>query len=149
VTFNPTVRQATVIDAGQLAELNGELGYAVETEAFRRRLEQLLPRANQVVFVAEVAPDKVIGWIQGEEREILAIGRFCEIVGLVVSEAHRSAGVGRQLVKAVEQWAAGRGLSQVSLRSNIVRPESHAFYEKVGYARFKTQHAYRKRLREA
>jgi hypothetical protein len=37
----------------------------------------------------------------------------------------------------------------VSLRSNIVRPESHAFYEKIGYARFKTQHAYRKRLRDS
>ena len=146
--FNPTVRKASLIDARQLAELNGALGYPVETEAIQKRLEQLLPRANHVVFVAEIAPDNVIGWIQGEEREILAIGRFCEIVGLVVSEAHRGAGVGRQLVNAVEEWAAGRGLPQVSLRSNIVRPESHAFYEKVGYSRFKTQHAYRKRLGE-
>jgi GNAT superfamily N-acetyltransferase len=67
---------------------------------------------------------------------------------LVVSEAHRGAGVGRRLLEAVEQWGAGRGLDQVSLRSNIIRPESHAFYEKVGYTRFKTQHAYRKRLRD-
>ena len=98
--------------------------------------------------MAEVAPNLVIGWIEGEERQILAIGRVCEIVGLVVDEAHRGAGVARRLVEAVERWAIARGLEQVSLRSNVVRPESHAFYEKVGYTRFKTQHAYRKRLRE-
>ena len=109
-----------------------------------------MPRPNQVILVAEHAPDKkVIGWIQGEEREILAIGRYCEVVGLVVNEAHRGAGIGRRLMEAVEQWAAAHGLEQVSLRSNIVRPESHAFYEKIGYTRFKTQHAYRKRLRDA
>lgn len=141
------MRPATVEDADQLAELNDQLGYAVERQVFRQRLQQLLPRANQIIFVAELPPGrKVIGWIQGEEREILAIGRYCEVVGLVVNEAHRGAGVGRCLMEAVERWAADRDLEQVSLRSNVVRPESHAFYEKIGYARFKTQHAYRKRV---
>ena len=122
----------------------------MEPEVFRRRLGQLLPKPHQVIFVAELGPDKkVIGWVQGEEREILAIGRYCEVVGLVVNQAHRGAGIGRRLMEAVEQWAAARGLEQVSLRSNIVRPESHAFYEKIGYTRFKTQHAYRKRVSDS
>ena len=122
----------------------------MEPEVFRRRLGQLLPKRHQVIFVVELGPDKkVIGWIQGEEREILAIGRYCEVVGLVVNQEHRGAGIGRRLMEAVEQWAAARGLEQVSLRSNIVRPESHAFYEKIGYTRFKTQHAYRKRVSDS
>jgi GNAT superfamily N-acetyltransferase len=132
-----------------MAELNGVLGYPVEPDLFRRRLEQLLPRADHATFVAEIDRDLVIGWIEGEERHILAIGRVCEIVGLVVDESHRRVGVARRLMEAVEQWAIERGLEQVSLRSNVVRPESHAFYEKIGYARFKTQHAYRKKLRDA
>jgi GNAT superfamily N-acetyltransferase len=127
-----------------MAELNGVLGYPIEPDLFRRRLEQLLPRADHAAFVAEIAPGMVIGWIEGEERQILAVGRLCEVVGLVVDESHRQAGVARQLMEAVEQWAIERGLEQVSLRSNVVRPESHAFYEKIGYTRFKTQHAYRK-----
>jgi len=40
----------------------------------------------------------------------------------------------------------GRGLESVAVRSNIVRTESHPFYERVGYQRVKTQHAYFKRL---
>jgi GNAT superfamily N-acetyltransferase len=129
-----------------MAELNHVLGYPVETDVFRQRLEGALLRADHILFVAETAPGFLVGWIEGEEREILAVGRLCEIVGLVVSEAHRGAGVARRLVEAVERWATGRGLEQVSLRSNVIRPESHAFYEKVGYTRFKTQHAYRKRI---
>ncbi len=127
-----------------MAELNDVLGYPIEPELFRRRLEQLLPQADHAAFVAEIDPGLVIGWIESEERQILAVGRLCEVVGLVVDENHRRAGVARRLMEAVEQWAIERGLEQVSLRSNVVRPESHAFYEKIGYARFKTQHAYRK-----
>jgi GNAT superfamily N-acetyltransferase len=63
-----------------------------------------------------------------------------------VAEGRRVSGVGRRLVGAAEEWASGRGLSQVTLRSNVIRPESHAFYERVGYTRFKTQHTYRKTL---
>ena len=39
-----------------------------------------------------------------------------------------------------------RGLGEVSVRSNVIRAESHPFYERLGYVRFKTQHAYRKRI---
>src|SRR5688572_305505 len=132
-----------------MAELNDVLGYPIEPDLFRRRLEQLLSQANRAAFVAEIDPGLVIGWIESEERQILAVGRLCEVVGLVVDESHRRAGVARRLMEAIEQWAIERGLEQVSLRSNVVRPESHAFYEKIGYARFKTQHAYRKQLRDA
>jgi len=50
------------------------------------------------------------------------------------------------LIEAVEEWAPRRGLKQISVRSNVIRPESHPFYEQLGFERYKTQHAYRKRL---
>jgi len=57
---------------------------------------------------------------------------------------YRGRGAGRQLVEAVERWAAARGLDEISVRSNVVRPDAHPFYERLGYIRAKTQHAYRK-----
>ena len=53
---------------------------------------------------------------------------------------------GGALVAEVERWAAGRGLAEVSVRSNVVREESHPFYARLGYVRAKTQHVYRKAL---
>ena len=139
------VRKAKATDAAEVAELSGILGYPVDRAAMQRRLERLAERDEHVVFVAETG-GKIVGWIEGAEHEFLVAGHIGEICGLVVAEGQRTSGVGRRLVQAVEQWARGRGLEQVSVRSNVARAESHPFYEKVGYTRIKTQHAYRKSL---
>ena len=80
------------------------------------------------------------------EREVLEIGRLAEILGLVVDASVRRQGVGQQLVAAAEAWANAHGLPGMTVRSNVVRAESHPFYEALGYVRIKTQHTYRKVL---
>jgi N-acetylglutamate synthase-like GNAT family acetyltransferase len=139
------IRRAKSTDAAGVAELSGILGYPVDRETMQRRLERLVGSEEHVIFVAETG-GKIVGWIHGAEHEFLVVGRMGEICGLVVAEGQRTSGVGRRLIEAIEQWARGRGLEEVSVRSNVVRPESHPFYEKMGYARLKTQHVYRKQL---
>jgi GNAT superfamily N-acetyltransferase len=139
------VRRATAADGPRLAELSEILGYPVASFTLSLRLERLLARAEDAVLVAE-AESGVVGWVHGAEQELLESGRRCEILGLVVDPGYRSQGVGRRLVTAVEQWAANRGLEQMTVRSNVARAESHPFYQRLGYIRAKTQHAYRKAL---
>ena len=139
------IRHATGDDAPRLAELSGVLGYPVEARVLSERLAHLLARDDNAVFVA-VDGDQVVGWIHGAEHELLETGRVCEILGLVVDRAARRGGAGGALVAAIERWAASRLLAQVSVRSNVVRVESHPFYERLGFRRVKTQHAYRKAL---
>jgi GNAT superfamily N-acetyltransferase len=142
-----TIRKAKVADATRLAELSEVLGYPVKAEVIRRRLERLLAKPDHVVFVAEVPRALVAGWIHAAEQDILEVGRSGEILGLVVAANRRGEGIGRRLVERVECWAAERGLERVSVRSNVTRVESHPFYERTGYVRVKTQHAYRKSIR--
>jgi GNAT superfamily N-acetyltransferase len=104
-----TLRNANLTDAGRLAELSELLGYPVEAEAIRRRLERLLAKPDHAVFVAEVLPKLVVGWIHAAEHDILEVGSFCEILGLVVAADHRGEQIGRCLVERVEQWARERG----------------------------------------
>ena len=139
------VRLAAAADAARLAELSEILGYPVASASLAARLERLLARVEDAVLVAE-AESGVVGWVHGAEQDLLESGRRCEILGLVVDPAYRSHGVGRGLVTAVEQWAANRGLEQMTVRSNVARAESHPFYQRLGYIRTKTQHAYRKAL---
>ena len=141
-----TIRKATVNDAARLAELSAALGYPVEPDVITRRLARLLSRPEHLVLVAEATDNLVIGWVHAAEHDILEVGRFCEILGLVVAADHRDKGIGRRLLEEVEHWARERGLGRVSVRSNITRTESHPFYERAGYVREKTQHAYRKQL---
>ncbi|HXH05932.1 MAG TPA: GNAT family N-acetyltransferase, partial [Vicinamibacterales bacterium] len=53
---------------------------------------------------------------------------------------------GAALVRAVERWAAARGLPRLRLRSNVVRAAAHRFYLRQGFGIVKTQHAFEKSL---
>ena len=145
MTSELIVRKAKRDDAARVAELSGTLGYPVSSEAMAQRLGRVLQLETHTVFVAEIA-GSIVGWAHGAEHELLELGFRCEILGLVVAEGQRRLGIGRRLVEAIEQWARGRGLEQIFVRSNVIRPESHPFYERIGYERYKTQHAYRKAL---
>jgi GNAT superfamily N-acetyltransferase len=100
------------------------------------------------VFVS-VIKGRVSGWIHGADRVIVEADQDCEIMGLVVDQDARRDGVGRRLVGAVEDWADARGLPIVTVRSNIVRVESHPFYAQLGYELVKSQHVYHKHLAAA
>jgi GNAT superfamily N-acetyltransferase len=141
------IRNADVSDAPRVAELSNVLGYPIEASVMRRRLESILPKPGHVVLVAEASTKLVVGWIHAVEHDILEVGSFCEILGLVVAADQRGEGIGRRLLEQVERWALARGLGEVSVRSNITRTESHPFYERLGFVRMKTQHAYRKHIR--
>jgi GNAT superfamily N-acetyltransferase len=145
MTHDLIIRKANTADSTRIAELSGTLGYAVSAELMGERLARVLSLDTHAVFVAETAGE-IVGWIHGAEQQILESGCVCEIWGLVVAENQRGRGTGRLLIQAIEEWARTRGLNEMSVRSNVIRPESHQFYERIGYERFKTQHAYRKAL---
>jgi GNAT superfamily N-acetyltransferase len=140
------IRPAALTDTRRLTELSGSLGYPNDEAVIASRLATLLGRTEDAVLVAESADGTVIGWIHGAEHLLLEADRRCEILGLVVDPSHRGLGVGRGLVAHLEQWARGRGVEMISVRSNVIRLESHPFYERLGFTRAKTQHAYRKSL---
>lgn len=71
---------------------------------------------------------------------------MAQVGGLVVDAAHRTQGIGRELMLAAERWAVERGCVSVDVRSNVVRKDAHIFYERIGYRNAKTQYAFRKRL---
>lgn len=140
-----SIRAANARDAEAIARLSTELGYPNSEEEMRARIERLLQSDNYFLVVAEQGSE-VIGWIAAERRLLLESGERAEIVGLIVSQSARRAGTGQALVDAAEQWARRHGMATISVRSNVARAESHPFYERLGYVRTKTQHAYLKAL---
>jgi GNAT superfamily N-acetyltransferase len=141
-----SIRRAGGDDATGIAALSGELGYPATASDVAERLALLLSDEAQCVRVACNDSGSVTGWIHAAEQMVLESGRRCEILGLVVADAVRGAGIGRHLLDEVERWAAARGLSVVSLRCNVVRTDAHRFYARAGYGAAKTQTAFRKLL---
>lgn len=135
------IRAAAVPDAGEIARLSTALGYPASRQQIVERLAMLLPLPSQFIRVA-AGDNGLGGWVAAERRLLLESGERVEIVGLVVDAAARRSGVGTSLVAAVEQWARRSGVGMIVVRSNIVRGESHPFYERIGFRRRKTQHVY-------
>ena len=142
-----TLRRATEGDADAVAELSEQLGYPIPVGAVRKRLAKFVLDPDHVVLVAE-QHGRVCGWVHAHVQQSIELADpRGEIMGLVVSRDVRRAGIGRLLMQHAEEWARDRGLDLIVLRSNVQRPESHQFYPAIGYEHFKTQAAYRKRLR--
>ncbi|WP_372660498.1 GNAT family N-acetyltransferase [Amycolatopsis kentuckyensis] len=133
-------------DAPRLVELLAQLGYPSEPGTVGRRLAGVLGSPTQHVLVAD-EDARLAGYAGVEWRPaLLHRDEHAELTGLVVDAAARRAGLGRALVRAAEEWAARHGLPAIVVRSNVVRPESHPFYEGLGYVRTSTSHSYFKDL---
>ncbi len=141
-----STRAPQLSDAPRLSELSSQLGYPVFEVDLGRRLDRLLSRPDHHIVLAESTPDLVVGWIHAAEQWVLESEPSGEILGLVVDQSCRGQGIGRILVSAVETWAATRGLATIKVRSNVVRAESHPFYQRLGFTRIKSQHVYLKSL---
>lgn len=141
-----SIRAMTVEDIPAVTRLTGQLGYPSTEEQVRRRFEALGRLGHGSVAVAVQAPEGVVGWLYVAVQVTVEGDPGAEVWGLVVDEAHRGRGIGRALMDHAESWARSRGFSSVSLRTNVIRDETHRFYRALGYQVVKTQYKMRKQL---
>ncbi|MCA9255021.1 MAG: GNAT family N-acetyltransferase [Phycisphaerales bacterium] len=141
-----TLRNCRATDLPAVLRLAAQLGYPSSAESLAMRFSEIDASGADAVFVRENAMGEVVGWIHVSRRTLLESGPFAEIVGLVVDESVRGQGVGAALVRQAEAWAAEHGLTDIRLRSNVVRSSAHRFYERLGYALIKRQAVFRKQM---
>jgi GNAT superfamily N-acetyltransferase len=139
-----TIRTARLEDAPAIAVLATQLGYPTQTEQAEARLRDVLNRSDGAVLVAEGEDGTAIGWVQVVGAWRVSNDPSAEIVAMVVDEKHRSQGIGAALVEAATGWAVRHGFRTIRVRSNTVRERTHAFYERLGFQRTKTQVAFAK-----
>jgi GNAT superfamily N-acetyltransferase len=133
-----TIRPAEPADAAAIAGLATQLGYPTTPEEAGPRLRDVASRPENAVLVAE-ADGAVAGWIHVAGSHHVETAAFAEILALVVDESRRGGGLGAGLVEAAADWAARHGFRTLRVRSNVVRERTHAFYERLGFARTKSQ----------
>jgi GNAT superfamily N-acetyltransferase len=141
-----TIRTARTYDAPMLADLCGQLGYPASRQQIVARLAAIEAMPSNCVLVAEDGNGQIVAWLHVAQSASLAVDTESEILGLVVDENARSAGIGAALVEAAEAWVRAHGGSQLRVRSRIERERAHRFYERAGFQRIKTQVMLRKVL---
>lgn len=133
------IRSAHLADAPAIAVLATQLGYPTSAEQAEARLRDVLDRSSGAVLVAEDEEGATIGWLHVVGAYRVENDPFAEIAAMVVDETRRSQGIGAALVEAALDWAGRNGFATVRVRSNVVRERTHAFYERLGFRRTKTQ----------
>lgn len=141
-----TIRRALPQDAVALAGLCTQLGYPSTLEQVQSRLAALLNRTDQAVFTAALPDGRLAGWAHAACIVEMESDLMVELIGLVVADGLRGMGIGKALLSAVEDWARSAGANTVRLRSNVLRTRAHAFYEREGYIKIKTQAAFQKQV---
>ncbi len=141
-----SIRPVSIDDSAAIARLVGELGYPSGQRDIETRLPALLDSERHFLAVT-TAPDGLpLGLVNAERRLNIESGTSFELTGLVVASSARRGGIGSALVAAAEAWACAHGAVAMRVRSNVVRPEAHAFYARLGYGLQRTQHCYARSL---
>ena len=139
------IRRMTGADSAVVADLCGQLGYPSTRDQILKRFASVERQPDGAVFVAE-DDGRVVAWIHVASVPLLEADLYAYIAGLVVEETHRSHGIGAALVETAERWAREMGCGTIRVWSRVQRERAHAFYERSGYVRIKTQHAFEKPL---
>ena len=133
-------------DAAALAALSEQLGYPVSADELRARLSAVAANDQAAVLVATDAADRPIGWVHVELKRTLVAPLTAQIMALVVDDAARNRGVGKELLAAAEAWASARGCRHMIVGTRVTRQRAHRFYQREGYALHKTSHFFEKSL---
>jgi ribosomal protein S18 acetylase RimI-like enzyme len=100
----------------------------------------LISDESTAVFVAEMDGD-VVGFVHAIARDtpdipVLVPRRFVIIDSIVVKSEYKKRGIGRMLMKAMEEWTKEKGASSIELNVYEFNEEAITFYKSLGYKTF-------------
>ena len=140
------IRTAETTDTEAIFQLNRTaMGYDYPVTETVKKLGAILRSSQDKVFVA-VANGEVVGYIHANVYDVLYAPTMTNIMGLAVSPDHRRNGIGKMLIKAVEDWAESTGSYAIRLNSGGTRKEAHAFYRNCSFGSEKEQLRFIKEL---
>ena len=137
-----TIDNATPSDIPALVELLAELfsieaDFKPDTERQVLGLSLLLSNAEQAVIkvARDTAKDgAVIGMVSAQLVISTAQGTpSAWLEDMVVSHEYRSAGIGRQLLDAVQEWAKARGATRAQLLVDTENLPAIGYYQHLGW----------------
>ncbi len=116
------------------------LGHETTKQLVCQRIKELADNSNYYIAVYEdESSHDVLGFIQAERYNLLYGENGWNIIALAVAEENQKRGIGKQLLRSLEEYTERTGYSFVRLNCNIIRDDAHAFYLSQGYKCDKTQ----------
>ena len=140
------IRKATCDDIPTIAEL-----YREQFREMSKLIPDFIKEGNQSIDFLEktISNDDsdilvyknngiVVGFIllQAKARpdfDFMLPGKYCYIMDIIVTEAHRNKGFGTALMNSAKEWAKEQNCSFINLDVLVNNPEAIKLYEKLGF----------------
>ena len=135
-------REINTEDAQEVAEIcKVALGYDINVESVKRQIEKLTNDKKQHIIngYEDENTSKIIGFVHAQMYESFYSDLGLNILGLAVNPAFQGRGIGKKLVRRLEQYAVENRISFIRLNSALKREDAHNFYEHIGYTCDKVQ----------
>lgn len=135
------LRALKATDVASIHEINKEaLGYDFSPEETASQLAKLSQDPHHFLLgFEEPSNHDLLGYVHAEVYESLYSKPGFNILALAVLPQMQGKGIGKTLLKGLEQEAEKRGYNFIRLNSADHRTGAHAFYERVGYTCDKMQ----------
>lgn len=132
------LKSITETEAQAIYNLSNQLGYANDFDLLLERLKAIVPLEDHAIFTAKI-DGKIVGWLHCLVCLRVESPLFVEVTGLVVDENVRGKQIGKHLIEASKAWSLNQHISIIRIRCNVVRTESHKFYQALGFSSSKEQ----------
>ena len=109
-------------------DLNPEL----EQQSIEQNQKEMFDIANYRCFGLFEFDDLIgisSGWITVRHYS----GKQMEIDNVIITQAHRSKGYGKQFIEFIEQWSRDKGCHTIELNTYVTNTRSHKFYYDLGF----------------
>jgi ribosomal protein S18 acetylase RimI-like enzyme len=130
-----TIRKYVSTDLVSLTDLMTDLGSPSSLEDMQKRMDLIESNPYYSTFVATIN-DKVVGMI-GVRLNITYTNNKLktQISSLVTKKEYQGQGIGRALIKHIEEWSQNKGSDFLYLLSGIKeeRLKAHEFYKNIGF----------------
>ncbi len=131
--MNVIVGDVLPADIPAFPALLAQLGYPADEEAVTARIQKIAWGGGRVIVARD--DEHVAGFLTlAFLPQIHHDDPLCRITALVVDEAARGGGIGRQLVAEAERIACQHGCLRIEVTSADHRKGAHGFYQALGYA---------------
>lgn len=133
------IRSATLSDIRGWVDLRAQLWESTSLDQHRKEAMALLSKStNDCIVLLDVAGcAEIRAFAEASLRHDHVNG--CEtspvafLEGIFVTPEHRGAGIGRQLLEAVQSWALERGSAELASDAHLKNVASHAFHHALGF----------------
>lgn len=135
---DPTIDACTMQHLDDWSNLRAELWPDGGLEEHRQFATAALEDAGRMIaFIALSKEGTALGFAEASLRFDYVNGCCTSPVGflegLYVREIARRQGVARQLVKAVDQWAIGRGCTELASDALLENEAAHDVHRRIGF----------------